>query len=660
MPSKRAVRHPRPRQWGQWCSLLTLFALGSPVAHASAPPDSAHAKAASPEPTPAPRRALFAPPLGPTTPTRVASYTLAARLDENEHRVSAKGQVTWTNTSSVATSELYFHLYLNAFRNDRTRFLRSPFTGSRSARQLGRPGSVTVTRLTSKRFGGDDLWARADKHTPGDAEDATDIRLPLPEPVAPGETVSFDIEFTADLPEIVERTGFARSFHLVAQWFPKLAKLEKNGEWAHFSFHPHAEFYADFGDYDVTLDVPRTFVVGATGRRVTSREAGERRVDHFQANGVLDFAWTAWDGFDVSRRRIEDVDVELLVPRGSGPATSVSWDSLEHALPFFNRRFGRYPYPTLTVVYPPQFAGAAGGMEYPSFITTGGSPLWTWIGARTIEQVTVHELGHQWFQSLVATNEARYPFLDEGLNSYAEWIALEDRFGPASIGERFGLSVSLPAVGRWAALAYGKDEAIAQPASEFTGMRALGGVIYARTAAALSTLGNVYGEEKLTRAMSDYTARYRFASPTPLELLDTIRDDVSAEAAAALRKMLFERGWVDYAVRDLDSRSIKEGLFKSRVVVVRRGTLALPVTVRFSLANGEIIDRIWSGAEPTTVLEIEHGSPLSRATVDPEQKVLLDENRLNDTRRMSGSKKSGRTSERSLYWAELLLHLLGP
>ncbi len=598
--------------------------------------------------------------LTPTFPPRIASYRLEARLDENAHSVAGKGAITFTNASKEPTSELFFHLYLNAFKNEKTLFMRSPFTGSRSARMLGRPGSITVKRLSSPRFEGKNLWENAEKHTPGDPDDSTDIRVPLPAPIAPGETVIFDVEFASELPEIVERTGFSRSFHLVAQWFPKLARREENGVWAHFPFHPHAEFYADFGDYDVTLDVDKAYTVGATGKRVEARDAGNRRILRYRASGVVDFAWTAWDGFETRERTIDGVHVELLTPRGIGPAETASWDGVIHGFESLNRLFGRYPYPTLTVVYPPRFAAAAGGMEYPTFITTGGSTLLQRLGFRLVEQVTVHELGHQWFQSMVATNEAEYPFLDEGLNSYAEWTALEDAYGAGSIFQKLGLSVSIEAAGRWGGLIYGQDEAISERASEFTNMRALGGIVYTRTALSMSTIAGVYGKDKLQHALGVYAARYRFLHPTPRALLDVVRDEVSPAAERELSKMLFERGFVDYAVRDLDSRSMGQGRFKSRAVLTRHGNLTLPVKVRFTLSDGASVDRAWNGEDSTTVIELEHGAPLASVTVDPERRVALDENRLNDTRRFAPRSSSLRVSERATYFTQLLFHLLGP
>src|SRR5690606_13324849 len=126
------------------------------------------------------------------------------------------------------------------------------------------------------------------------------------------------LEMTWDdkLPTVVERTGYHGSFHMVAQWFPKIAKVEADGTFAHFPFHHLGEFYADYGSYDVTLDVPSGFTVGATGRAVESKDEGGRHVERHVQKSVHDFAWTAFDGWREKTERIADVDVRVLYPRG--------------------------------------------------------------------------------------------------------------------------------------------------------------------------------------------------------------------------------------------------------------------------------------------------------------------------------------------------------
>src|SRR5690606_9692244 len=116
------------------------------------------------------------------------------------------------------------------------------------------------------------------KHSPGDPKDETDIRVDLPDEVAAGSTLTLEIEWESQLPQIVERTGYLSDYHFVAQWFPKLARLERDGTWRHFTFHAQSEFYADYGDYDVTLDVPERFIVGASGETIERRVEGGRLI----------------------------------------------------------------------------------------------------------------------------------------------------------------------------------------------------------------------------------------------------------------------------------------------------------------------------------------------------------------------------------------------
>src|SRR5262249_37149894 len=144
---------------------------------------------------------------------------------------------------------------------------------------------------------GVDLWPSAEKTTPEDPDDQTDIRVPLPRDVAPGEKLTFDVAWDDKLPGVWQRTGYGGNCHMAARWFPRIARLEEDGRWAHFPFYHLTEFYSDFGTYDVTLDVPENFVVGATGSRVTSSRDGGRSVLRYVQGDVHDFAWTAWDRF---------------------------------------------------------------------------------------------------------------------------------------------------------------------------------------------------------------------------------------------------------------------------------------------------------------------------------------------------------------------------
>lgn len=647
---------------------LALAAEARATADAGPSSDAAH----SPSATASPPVASAVPLVTGPRARPVASYTLRARLDAARHRVSGEGTLTWVNSSSAPVEELYFHLYLNAFEHAQTLFNRSPFARARSGRAPERWGSIRLTRLVARELGDADLLPLLEPHSPGDPLDGTDRRLPLPAPVAPGATLTLELAWDSTLPSIVERTGESRGFYFVAQWFPKLARLEADGTWAHFMFHPHAEFYADYGDYDVTLDVPADMIVGATGRRLAEASDAGRRVLRQRAESVHDFAWTAWAGFERREERVGPVDVHLLHPRGHARNAEQTLRALRYALPHFGERYGAYPYPDLTVVHPPSHAAPAGGMEYPMLITTGGpwhQPYWS----RAVEIVTIHELGHQWFYGLLGTHEPRWPFLDEGLTSYAETLALEGLFGAGSAADVGGLELSATALHRALQRLAPEDAPIARPASEFVDMNELGALVYSRTAVLLRTLGNVYGPERLAEALRRYATRFRFGHPRPEDLLRELEGALGAGAAENARAALFEGASVNYSLRDLwsvrrrPSSSIGadagaggapggpgEALAESRVIVHRAGELRLPVKVALVTSSGQRLIHEWDGQGRDHVITHVGRDPIVLAHVDPDVAVLIDDELLDNSRRQERPPPLA-LWERALHWLSLLL-----
>ncbi len=496
----------------------------------------------------------------------------------------------------------------------------------------------------------------------GGHEDETDARVPLPRDIGPGEAVTLDVAFDDKLPAIVERTGYRGSFHMVGQWFPKIARLEPDGRWAHFVFHHLAEFYADFGTYDVTLDVPEAFTLGATGPVVERRVDRGRRVERHVQSDVHDFAWTAWDKWRSLAERVDGVDVTVLYPPGFDAVAARDLAAIRFALPYEGRRYGRYPYPVLTVVHPQQDAGEAGGMEYPTLITSGG-PGWTPAGALYPEAVTVHELGHQWFYGMVATNEVLWPVLDEGVNQFAELDALGAWRGSASAVDLLGLSVSDEAIQGVASSTAAHDEPIAQPAYSFSSGSSYGRLVYSRTAAILATLAHVYGGESVARALGRYARRFRFEHPEPSDLVDAFRDGLGEPAAATLRSALFDKGWVDYAVDGVWSERSRrdEGEWEGGVLVRRRGTLVLPVDVELFLADGTTRRERWSGEGDWERIPWRGPAALRGAVIDPDHRILVDERLTNNHGATEdGGGSTRRSLERLVYWTELALQAIAP
>ena len=672
--------------------LSVLVAGAPPAPGASSPPAGPGAPGGEAAPAAPPSHAsaatAAAPPVMRATSDRVTEYKLFAELVPATHSVRGRGSVVWRNTARVATDRLYVHLYLNAFRDAQTVFWRTPLRDFRGE-PWGAPGRIEVERFFARELDAD-LWPE-NPTTPGDPDDATDIEVRLPRPVEPGESLTIDMAWTSHLPSIVLRTGHYGSFHMVAQWFPKLARLEPDGTWSHFPFHRLSEFYADYGTYDVTITAPEAFVIGAVGEPApvdpaapampaaapdpavpaapsvdpvaapsadpalpsasaapSAAPAAPRATHRFVAEDVHDFAFAAWDRFrSLSETTPSGVKITCLYPEGYEAAARVEVDAVKFGLGYFGAAFGAYPYRTLTIVHPPWGAGEAGGMEYPTLITTGGSWMTEPLGAHPLEILTLHELAHQWFYGLVGTNEHRWPFLDEGLTSYAEMDACEALFPDASVGSAFGLRVGLPAVYRAASLEATRSARTSDSAASFRSGRDYGALVYSRTAVAMRTLGNVYGEDTVRRAVGLYARRHRFDHPTPDDLFAAIREGVGPEAEDALREALTEPSSVDYVADGIETGRRGGGApgFESHVLVRRRGPIRLPVDVLLVAADGSSRTVRWDAAQPAEWLHHEGPEPIVAAVVDPQHRVLLDEDLSNNAVRASGSSFAWRALE---------------
>jgi hypothetical protein len=589
----------------------------------------------------------------------VADYTMKATLDPAAHTVKGEGTITWRNHSKTKVKELWVHLYLNAFKNEQSNFQRVPLGGFRG-NYLRDHGQIDVRKFVLKEGDGErDLWAGAEIKRPGD-EDETDVRVPLPREIMPGETITIEMVWDEKLPSVAERTGYEGSFHFVAQWFPKIARLEDDGAWAHFPFHHLGEFYADFGRYDVTIDVPESFVIGATGPLVEQRVEKGRRIERHVLGDIHDFAFTAWDKWQSIAETVEGVKVSVLYPPGFKVVAQREMAAMRFVIPHYNARYGKYPYPLLTVVHPPQAASEAGGMEYPTLITSGGP----WYGPPSVyfpEIVTIHEYGHQYFYGLVATDEVKWPFLDEGVNSFAEDDAMSKWRGSANGADLMGLSIGAPAVRAAMSNRAAHNARVAQPAYEFKTGSDYGTLVYSRTATILETLRRVYGEALVMRALGRYARKYRFKHPVPDDLFAVFEEVVGARATATMKTALFEKGWVDYSASIMRSR--KNGSqWEATVLVSRKGPLSFPVDVELLFADGSKKRERWDGEADATRIEYTGASALRSVVVDPDRAVLIDQDPTNNHATAPGMSGGGasRTLERALYWAELLVQGASP
>ena len=401
-------------------------------------------------------------------PDPIVRYTMDVRLDPAAKTVAGHEIIVWRNHTSDTIPDLQFHLYLNAFKNSYTTFMRESRGRHRESRFSSRPGDWGYEQISSLKVDSQDLTAgmRFIQPDDGNPYDQTVLEVPLPKPIPAGGSVSIEIFWTSKLPRVFARTGFQDSFFLVGQWFPKPGVYEAKGErhrpqggWNCHQFHASTEFYADYGTWDVTLTVPSDFEIAATGRlRHTHRQPDGTTAYSFYQEDVHEFAWTTqprsqvlkiermfkadeqatpaeieeWarkTGMPPDDVKLQDVAVTLFIQREHRDQIERHFRAAFEAIKWFGLMYGKYPYDVLTLVDPPFSAKGAGGMEYPTFITAG-TTYWPGTHKLSLEGVIVHEFGHQFWYGLVGNNEFEEAWLDEGINSYSTGKVLERAYGP--------------------------------------------------------------------------------------------------------------------------------------------------------------------------------------------------------------------------------------
>ncbi|MBI3966992.1 MAG: M1 family metallopeptidase [Chloroflexi bacterium] len=552
----------------------------------------------------------------------VASYRLAVTLDPAAKQVRGSGRITYRNPSPDGLGEIWLRLYLNAFRSEDTTWLREAEEGHRG--QSFDPKNPGWIRVEELRLAGSGVALPLPS---GGDTDATIVRVPLPEPLGPGGTLELDVRWTSQLPRVFARTGFSGDFFMAGQWYPKLAVYDR-GRWDTEPWHANAEFFHDFGTYDLAITLPKEYVTGASGVRLGEQDNGDgTKTVSYRAESVTDVAWTTWPDFRAFTRAVDaagkSVEVELLVPPSEVEDAERHFAAIGLALDSFSRWYGVYPWPKLTVVVPPAGADGAGGMEYPSLVTTGhggSAPLGLAAGLRELEIVTVHEIAHQWFPMQVQSNEATEPWLDEGFADYLTIRALERRYGAtrSTLDWPFG-RLGYAALHRASFFGGGTRQPIAQESWALSA-GAYGSTVYSKGSLALLTLERTIGDERFTAAMGAYADRWRWGHPTTTGLQTVLEENLGEPLNWFFDSFVYANHVVDYRIASADA---------SRVVVERRGQARMPVDIRLTFGDGtERTDR-WDGAGEHLELSGD-GLTIAAVAVDPEGKIALQLDRLND------------------------------
>jgi hypothetical protein len=622
---------------------------------------------------------------------RIANYKLEARLDPVRHQIAASETLTWTNTGQSAVDALPFHLYLNAFKNEQSLFMQS----SRGIVR-GAPASDTgwgYIEIESVHVAGADLTAKL--HPPNPGTDETVVELPLAQPLAPGATIEVVWKFTAQLPEVFARTGYKGEFHLVGQWFPKIGvRVGPPGaeRWECQPFHSHSEFFADFGTYDVALTVPSTHTVAATGVLTNAVDAGGGlRTLTYHAEDVHDFVWMADPYMDVisGQAKLDDGTVEVRVyfrPEQRDFARR-HLEAATGAIEKFSAMLLPYPWPIMSVVDPPVDAAAgAGGMEYPTLVTTAGDSVFARPGMRRPEFVTIHEVGHNWFQGILASNEVEEAWLDEGVNDWADVRVMNDLYGQRTslldwMGWQAGIGAALRATDGGS-----RDvpSPIATASYAFVDRSAYAEQTYISTMRALQTLEHTVGSQRFAAAMKAYARAFAFRHPTGRDLFSTLGAELGQDLtwffgpvfhevgklALEIRRAgctpahaargVFGTGSARKTVTENDAQDT--GTWICELVVQSTGAIHVPLEIELKFADGSTQRIRWDdrGTGNWERFTIERSSRLVEVWLDPEGKIALD-NPTTHHYRIDGD---GAAALRASAWvgsfAQTLMQIVGP
>ncbi len=521
---------------------------------------------------------------GPGYWQQEVKYTMDIDFDVTKHQFSGKQEVLYTNNSPDTLNEVFYHLYFNAFQPGSMMDVRS-----RNIVDPDKRVGDRISKLSKEEIGYHTInMLKQNGQQVNFQVTETVMKVELAEPIMPGATATFSLDFDSQVPVQIRRSGRNNTEgidYTMTQWYPKMAMYDKDG------WHPDPyvgrEFYADFGTFDVNISIQDNYVLGGTGL-LTNREGiweitnekndittyamvrskMAKRLWKFHAENVHDFAWAA--------------DPDYIYKSVQGPEGlplnfyylkkyKDTWEQLpEHTAEFFrlmNKNFGKYAYPQFSVMQ-----GGDGGMEYPMCtMLKGTGKLGGLVG------VTVHEAAHNWYYGMLASNENQYPWMDEGFTSFAEaeilhMMGFEEGDNPhagAYNGNAFMVKKEI-------------QEPLSTPADYFSVNKAYSISAYSRGEMFVSQMRYIVGEEAFRRGMHKYFNAWKFKHPDPKDFLRIMERESGMQLDWYLNFWMNTNKTQDYAIKQVSS--VDRGLLE--VQLERIGEMPMPVDITFIHNNG--------------------------------------------------------------------------
>lgn len=524
-----------------------------------------------------------------------ADYYMEVELNVETHQYAGTQIIEYVNNSPDTLYKLFYHLYMNAFQPGSLMDIRS--------RTISDPDPRVGDRIFNLRPDEIGYLSISDLTIDGKKCEfiihETIMEVKLDEPIYPGSSVRIELLFRGQVPVQIRRNGRNSKegiAYSMAQWYPKLCEYDFEG-W-HANPYIGREFHGVWGNFDVKIRIDKSYILGASGVLQNAEEIGygysEKEIDHrkaryknlvwhFRAENVHDFVWAADPKYKHEVLQTEEgVDLHFLYVETD--RTEKVWKELPGimaaALKKFNDLCGKYPYPVYSFIQ-----GGDGGMEYPmATLITGERNLHSLVG------VSLHEWAHSWYHLILATNESRHPWMDEGFTSWAENIVFnslaEDGVIPGAKPKERTELFSRSFEGYKLMLVNGLAEPLSTHADHYSNNTIYGVNSYSKGALYLNQLSYILGEEVLREGLLAYFERWKFQHPDPNDFIRVMEKISGMELRWYNEYWIYTNKYIDYSVDSLYTEISDNN--KTKLILRRAGEMPMPLDISITLTNGEI------------------------------------------------------------------------
>ncbi|MFB9865110.1 M1 family metallopeptidase [Rufibacter immobilis] len=564
-------------------------------------------------------------------------YSMDVTLDDRSHTLSATQQIEYVNHSPQALPFLYFHLWPNAYQSRQTAFAKQQLANNEAEFHFApQEAQGHITGLDFKVNGQPVKWEL-------DPENPDIAKLTLNQPLPPGGRITISTPFRVKLPDSFSRLGHVGQSYQITQWYPKPAVFDQQG-WHPMPYLDQGEFYSEFGSFDVRITLPANYTVGATGELQNPEEqqrldslaqltAARKEFDpddlafppsakatktlRYTQDRIHDFAWFADKRFNVLKSQVtlpqskRVVTTWLLFTNLEADEWVKSAQDINDAVYYYSLWLGDYPYAHATAVDGALSAGA--GMEYPMVTVTEPEAI-------------IHEVGHNWFYGILASNERAHPWLDEGINSYYETRVKAQRTPYAGmissevnqnkLGRFLGVAdlppAAIDAPAFLSAASRGLDQPVTAPSAQFRSMN-YGTGVYLKTAHLFQYLEKYLGTNCFDRAMQAYYRQWQFRHPYPQDLQAVLEKSTGEPLGWFFQELLPSTALPDAHLQQVST----SGEF-TQAIVRQTGKLALPVQVAALNAQGQTLETHWTQPGERTQTVTFKASGIDCVMLDPE------------------------------------------